>query len=464
MARSIYAILLVLVLLQTELSAGWAKPETVGPDSSVNSSLAVDAQGNAFAVFTQSDETNTWIKASKRPAGGKWSAPVAISQPTPRVEFPSAYASIAVNEKGDAVAVWNMPDENMIGAMQIAILPAGSDSWVAVEEPLTKLARIEGFSLHLDAHNHALIIWSKYEEDSGEYTFETIRFDMKSMQGESLDVVDKLLGISFWDAGIDPSGNVYLLWQESPDNLPVPNNVKVASLASGSKSWSEPEVLVESSWVYSCQLAIDSQGNVLALWKQQATSSSPWELKIFKHPAGANAWVEGPSPQGSVWFIGYEELAFDAAGNAYLAWQTKDYRYPVVFSKWVVKTNAWSTPIKVMPAAESMRLGCFGVDSAGNALFVWENSDQELIKASTLPSGSNAWSLPATLTSGSLGTSWPSLTSTQQTWIFLYEESEYPADLVNALIGVDLFPTTKVKKQKYPIGTSPLKGCPCKKL
>ncbi|MCE5318721.1 MAG: hypothetical protein LLG04_15340 [Parachlamydia sp.] len=458
MARSFYNMFILTVLmLETGLSAGWSNPETVGPDNSVSPWLAVDNQGNAIALFIQSDSSNTWIAASKRPAGGQWSAPVAISQSIPLVEFPYFYPSVTFNETGDAIAVWNFPDEKMIGAIQVATLPAGTDQWITAAEPLTKPARIEfGPAIRQDGEDNVLIIWMTWHKRSGHFNLHTMRFNITSMQGKSLTTVEGLLGVTFWDVAIDLSGNAYMIWLESPDNRPVPSNVKVASLTSGDKSWSEPQVLVENGSVYSCDLAIDPNGNVFALWKQQDSSSNPWELKIFKHPAGGSAWEEAPAPQGSVFFLGYEKLAFDAAGNGYVVWQTKENGFPVAFSKLPFDSNTWIAPIKVMPVGDSMRMCGFGVDKSGNALFFWEDADKELLKASTLPSGNATWTQPVTLASGNLGMSWPFLASTQQEWIILYAASDSPANLVNALIGIDLF-------QEKKIQGPPLKECPCRK-
>lgn len=452
--------ILAVLLLETGLSAGWAKPETVGPDNSVSPSLAVDNQGNAISLFIQSDSSNTWISASKRPAGGQWSAPVAISQSIPLVEFPNFYPSITFNETGDAIAVWNFPDEKMIGAIQIATLPAGTDQWITATEPLTKPARIEyGPAILQDGEDNVLIIWMTWHKRSGHFNLHTMRFNLTSMQGKPLTTVEGIVGVTFWDLARDPSGNTYLLWLESPDWRPVPSIVKVASLASGAKSWSEPQILVQSGWVFSCDLTVDANGNAYALWKQQADFNSPWELKIYKHSAGESSWEEAPAPQGSVFFLGYEKLAFDAAGNGYVVWQTKESRYPIAFSKLAVGSNTWSTPVKVIPAGEYMRMGSFGIDSAGNALFFWEDADKQLLKASTLPSGNATWTEPVTLASGSLGVHWPFLASTQKEWIILYEASDYPANLVNALIGIDLFQGNKKKIQGPPLR----KECPCKK-
>jgi hypothetical protein len=82
--------------------------------------VAFDAKGDAIAVWDRSDGTNLIVQAALHPAGGSWQEPVNVSLPGRTAELPR----VAMDAAGDAVAVW----ERFNGAnivIQSASLPAG---------------------------------------------------------------------------------------------------------------------------------------------------------------------------------------------------------------------------------------------------------------------------------------------------------------------------------------------------
>jgi len=84
----------------------WQTPVeiSVPADDTGGRQVAVDARGNAVAVWMTSVDANTVVQAAQRPAGGRWSKPVRLSAAGGSTH---AYApQIAVDRRGNAVAVW----------------------------------------------------------------------------------------------------------------------------------------------------------------------------------------------------------------------------------------------------------------------------------------------------------------------------------------------------------------------
>ena len=82
----------------------WSAPEIVSAAGSEAEApdLAVDAAGNATAVWERSAAGSNWIvQAASRPADGSWSAPQDLS-----TEAVLLVPKVAVDRAGDAVAVW----------------------------------------------------------------------------------------------------------------------------------------------------------------------------------------------------------------------------------------------------------------------------------------------------------------------------------------------------------------------
>src|ERR1051325_6115370 len=82
--------------------------------------VAIDPAGDAVAVWTRFNGTNTIIQSASRPAGGAWSAPLDLSAAGQNASSPQ----IAVDPAGNAVAVWTRSNgtNNII---QTASKPAG---------------------------------------------------------------------------------------------------------------------------------------------------------------------------------------------------------------------------------------------------------------------------------------------------------------------------------------------------
>ncbi len=93
-------------------AAGWLPEVNASPvlpnASKFSGSLqdvAVDAQGDATAVWTQFEGTEEILEAATRPAGGGWSAPVQLSQAGEQPLSPK----VVVSPDGDAAVVWFGP-------------------------------------------------------------------------------------------------------------------------------------------------------------------------------------------------------------------------------------------------------------------------------------------------------------------------------------------------------------------
>jgi len=90
--------------------------------------VAVDPQGDAVAVWHRSDGANDIVQSSLRPAGAVWQAPVDLSATGANAVDPQ----VALDAQGDAVAIWDRSD----GANQIAqgsVRAAGGAGQAAVD-------------------------------------------------------------------------------------------------------------------------------------------------------------------------------------------------------------------------------------------------------------------------------------------------------------------------------------------
>jgi len=107
----------------TRSSAGtWSAPERLSAagESATSPSVALDAKGDALAVWQRTRAGASSIQSSTRPAGGDWGTAAELARVSTTSGADSAQPHVAVGAKGDAAAVWT--DD---GAVQAALKPAG---------------------------------------------------------------------------------------------------------------------------------------------------------------------------------------------------------------------------------------------------------------------------------------------------------------------------------------------------
>ena len=111
--------------------------------------VAVDPQGNAVAVWSAENQgaTKRVIRASSRPAGGKWSEPVMISE---RRGVPGDH-DVVIDAQGNATAIWSEFVHRRGFVVRAANRPSGGDwsdpvdlSESAVEQPAAAGGRSAG--------------------------------------------------------------------------------------------------------------------------------------------------------------------------------------------------------------------------------------------------------------------------------------------------------------------------------
>lgn len=109
-------------VVQRPVGQAFSLPSTLTAvnEPSVSPQIAIDDAGNAVAVWEGANAGNSTVQAAVRPAGGRFSAPATLSVPRRNASSPQ----VAIDETGGAVAVW----ERFNGAqveVQRAQAPAG---------------------------------------------------------------------------------------------------------------------------------------------------------------------------------------------------------------------------------------------------------------------------------------------------------------------------------------------------
>jgi hypothetical protein len=331
----------------------WLAPVNLsapGQDAS-RPNVTFDQQGNATAVWERFNGSNWIIESAKRPAGGAWSEPVALSIGGQDAEFPQ----VGVDQQGRATAVWERFN-GMNWIIQSAERPAGGAFWSA---PVNLSiagndARIS--KLTVDSQGDATAVWRRVD-DSNNWIIQS---------------AERLAG-GAW------SGRVNL------------------SIAGQDAKFPE--------------LAADAQNDATAVWER--FNGSNWIIQSAERPAGG-AWSEPVDLSAAGQNGGSPQVAVDPNGNATAVWQ-RSGSTSVIQSAMRPMGGVWSKATDISTVSQSASGPEVAVDPDGNATAVWRrfNGNNWIIQSAERPAG-GAWSEPVDLSAAGQNAEWPNVTVDQQ--------------------------------------------------
>ena len=133
---------------------GWGEPVPLSPGESFTPQTAMDARGDATAVWMHDDGSHLVVEGAYRPEQGEWEEATLVSAPGEEGGNPQ----VAVDGKGDSLVVWRGGDEGEEFA-RAAYRPAGG-SWSEPVDVSTEGERVQSLRAALDPEGNAIVAWS----------------------------------------------------------------------------------------------------------------------------------------------------------------------------------------------------------------------------------------------------------------------------------------------------------------
>jgi hypothetical protein len=347
-----------LVVSSIVLLLGGGPPTAVGlspADPSIDASLpqvALDARGDAFAVWQERRPNGVFTRAATRPSGGSWSAARTLAR--------GGYVDLAVDARGDAVvAGLTLADPQGVFAVYH---PAGGGWGRAMRLSGSGATDVE-LSAAIDANGRAFVAWA---------------------QGGNVEVSARSEGR--WSTqrvgagaeptiAVDPAGDGLLVW-----HTPARDDGRfLASWKTPRGSWQRPSSIPlppgPGIRPERAQIALDGKGNASAFWTN-------WDADVYTSTASRN----GPfSPPQSLQ-IGND--AYQArgpvapGGGAALAAVANRGSGPVELRLRRSATSGWQPPITLGASGVQAALA---LDQAGRLVVSWiePQGDQLLLEVAT---------------------------------------------------------------------------------
>ena len=389
-------------------ASGWLPAETLpatGP-SLEDARVALDARGNALAVWVRRSVDRSVLQASWRPAGAGWQPAVNLSSSRDVLPDPQ----VAITPRGDAVVVWATFIARRYVAMSVARRAGGAWERPVRVSPGSRAPSTP--QLALDPQGTAFAVWEQWARGTT-----TVRAALRPPgRGWRRPVtLTRFSGPSSADyaaplVAAGAGGDVVVIWTRASKRRtggrPRSTTVQAAVRPAGAP-WRRPVTISRGGpYVTGGDVAVDAQGNALAALTS-ASGESVWatSMQVVARPAGER-WDSPLRLSVAGEAAAEPQVAFDPRGNATALWS----RFPR--TGWTIVRSAirpaggsWQAPVNVSAPGEQAGGGRLAVDGRGTAYAVWqrsltfyENLDEydAVVRAASRPAG-GAWQAPVDL-------------------------------------------------------------------
>jgi hypothetical protein len=247
----------------------WSAPQALStPADHIASPQVATAGSNTVAVWDRYDGKNLIAQAADRDATtGTWAAATSLSSPGRDADSPK----VAVDARGDAVAVW--ASVGLSGwTVQSAYRPAGGTWGKAVPlEPQRQGTAAP--DVVLDSSGRAVAVWAStagagWRVNGASRGADGVWSDAMALSGPDLS------GSVAPQLGLDGSGNVTAVWSRSIGTSTV---IESATRDAGRGAWSAPrQISPIGPDALAPLIAVNKRGDAVLVW----TSSDPSGLGV----------------------------------------------------------------------------------------------------------------------------------------------------------------------------------------
>ncbi|MGH2973287.1 MAG: PKD domain-containing protein [Solirubrobacterales bacterium] len=393
MRGPVILLVLIVAMLSTAGSAsaaGWLEPKDISAANEVvdgRPDVAVDAAGNAVAIWERHVSGEEIVEASERPAGGDWSEPEILSLPDEEGER----SQVTIDAAGTAIAVWIT--EESIGSFVIrsAVRPPGG-KWSEPEDVSDSISAAGSPRLAIDAASEAVAVWTAFDNPDV-----LVQGAVRSEDGEWSEPDDlspagqDVTPLEAPDVAIDAAGTAIAVWKLEGSN----DLIQAAVRAAGQEDWAAPDDLSEAGQdTGEPAVAMNDAGEAVAVWTRLDGSDT---VQGAVRPAGG-AWADPDDLSVSGQDAGEPDVAIDEEGEAVAVWRRYNGSDFIVQGAVRPAGSAWADPDDLSVSGQDGSSPVVATNVAAGAVALWQRSDGTdlRVQATVRPPGGD-WPKPNTL-------------------------------------------------------------------
>jgi hypothetical protein len=382
----------LLVAASASAAPTWLSPTSVTPpgDASDDPQVAVNADGEAVAVWSYYNGSHEVVQASVRPAtGGGWQTPVTLSDTSQNASYPQ----VAINPQGEAIVVWERYNGSH-NVVQASVRPAPGESW---QTPVNlSETNHEAYlpQLAIAPNGEAIAVWELY---NGSHAF--VQASVRPAPGESwqtpVDLSETNHEAYEPQLAINAHDEAVAVWRFGNGSYDA---AQVSARPSGG-SWQAPVNLSETGKnVYQPHLALNDAGEALASWTLFNSGKEAIQT-TGRSAAGASWQTPVTLAEGQFKFLvqANQDVSIGAQGNAVAVWSLDTGSSEVVEA--AVRSGSggsWQTPTVLTSISSDTDAPRVATGPQGEAIAVWTayTGSYTPTQASTLASPAGAWTAP----------------------------------------------------------------------
>jgi hypothetical protein len=210
----------------------WQEPVPLSEGESFTTQAAMDARGDATAVWKHYDGSHYVVESAYRPEQGEWGAATLVSQP----EEEGGNPHVAIDAKGDALVIWRGEDEGQ-DRVRAAYRSTGG-SWSEPVDVSAEGERVESLRAAVDPDGNAIAAWSGSDGEVGGWGIVHAAYRPAAGEWEEPVELSSEGGNGFpSDLVFDTAGDAAVVWERWDG---VANTVQAAYKPAG-EEW-EPAV------------------------------------------------------------------------------------------------------------------------------------------------------------------------------------------------------------------------------
>ena len=293
--------------------------------------------------------------------------------------------SIAMDPQGNAIAVWVQSEETGVSGYRVwANRFTPSQGWGTAERiEANGEADARGTDVAVDPRGNALAVWRLWNaEGDPTDTFWANRFTPSAGWETEGRIEHNDQGSNGYPkVAMDPQGNATAVW---PQWSGTRENVW-SNRFTPADGWGAAERIEANTEhdAWGPQVAMDPQGNAMAVWASGVTVEQEDTIEIFKYGIWANRFTPADGWGGRERVDGHEDnawsphIAMDTQGNAVAVWEHTEGRSTHIWSNRFAPSSGWGKPVRI----DSMDDGGhrawspqIALDAQGRALTVWFQS------------------------------------------------------------------------------------------
>lgn len=339
----------------------WSSPELIGSANSADVHVATTTDGKALAVWTNDTPTST-VYANIFD-GTSWTGEFILdTNPTYQIQF---YPRVAVDTAGNAYVVWQVQGGNLARVIRSANYSFITNTWTSAVNISTDYGLGNEFLANATVSTNdsgaAVAVWVYQDAVSSIYKVQSNRFQSGSwLPAGSEETVaassSDSIQFSFPQIAVAPNGNAICLWIQYDGTMSPTQSYVIASSVRNalSATWSSPLQVSSSGNADVSKVTIgvgcDSLGDAVAVWLLQDEVTLPNTAIVQGTTFPTLAWsgqIANVSDTALTALL--PSIAVDGSGDAYATWTSSDEAtfFVIDVAKYTKSSNSWAAPITV---------------------------------------------------------------------------------------------------------------------